>query len=617
MYIICKSRKQTHQFIIPVSFVFLPQNRVDEFQRLLSELTGTPPGDQILTYEGAPLSSTNLLSEYGLCDPSEGEKTTSKHVFLYSRALLRHDAEGSGSSIQLQTLPELPKTHEPTPEDRAPHPLDTAPSPLLRALPEYHRQFQQHLWEAEAAAEASAARVALCCRLVNECDVQAMAVDAAMSSAEPHYEFICNAQAAFQEKFSRKFAFHQDVLSSFDADVEFLCEIELPEQLHYGTISNLSDLVDLQQLKTIANECWRSHRRFAARVSELETLHAALRTDVETLFLRAPCVELDYLSQRLATAAAGMEEQATIVQALAADLRKAETATAEASSSALSSSSMNLQDTVGMLEAMHESHMTTALPTVAQQKKAIEEFAQQCIDAKNALAADALHTLRTVASQQSKIREMKEAFVPFPAALERQDDQISSLLVVRRTPALFKQALAECLRRAAFAEKYSSFAKTLEAKMGEFRLKEENMRNTFTRQVEGQLPAELLTKMGLAQSAPVCTVHVPEEEVKLLLPVTPEDLKGMQLPRYGSIGISSSSRRDVAAPQAVTAPQPPPPESSTAASSLSSSSSLHVQNVQLRAELASQREEAEREAEALKQRILELEMAVANLGSRC
>jgi autophagy-related protein 11 len=600
---------------------------VDEFQRLLADLTGAPVTDQILTHEGAPLAPANLLADYGLFDTEKGEKTASKDVFLYSRALLRHDA---ANPTHLETLPELPKPPETPSEEQTSHQLDTASSPLLRALPEYHRQFKQHLREAEAAADASASRVAFCCRVVNESEVQAMAVDAAMASVEPHYAFICNAQASFQDTFSRKFQFHQQILSSFDADVDFLESIELPEQLHYNTISKLSDLVDLEGLKTIATECRRSHRRFAARVSELESLHAALRTDVETLFMRAPCVDLDSLSQGLAAAAAGTDEQASIIQALAADLRKAETALAEAtaatssaSSSASTSMSIGLQDTVGMLEAMHEAHMTTALRSVEQQRTAIETFAHRCVDAKNALSIDALHALRTIASQQSKIREMKEALAPFPAALERQDAQINSLLVVRRLPAAFKQALAECLRRAAFTEKYSSYAEHVEEQMGKFRLKEEAMRSTFKGHVEGQLPFELLSKMGLEQPPPVCTVSVPQEEVRLLLPVTPDDLRRLQLPRYasGTSGITSGgggggtssdvqgSSSSVGTRTTTVAAAAAAEEAPAASASQKSEKELAEKD----ALILKVQEEAEKEAAALKKRIVELETALANL----
>lgn len=107
-----------------------------------------------------------------------------------------------------ETFP--PKAPDPAPPPQLPlHPLDSANSPLLRAVPQYCRQFAEHLHRARVAADAGAARVALCCRLVNEAEVQALSVDAAMASVEPHYAYICNAQATFQEKFARRFAAHE------------------------------------------------------------------------------------------------------------------------------------------------------------------------------------------------------------------------------------------------------------------------------------------------------------------------------------------------------------------------------------------------------------------------
>lgn len=600
----------TRLYTLLLSFFY----RVEEVQRLLSELTGSPPSDQIITHEGSPLAPSNLLADYGLAGTEEGEGRA-RDVFLYSKSLLRPDA----ANPPLETFPGPPGNSAVVAsaserEGEGAHPLDSAPSPLLRALPEYRRQFRGHLQEAEAAAAAGATHVALSCRLLNEAEVQAMAVDAAMASVEPHYAFICNSQASFQQRFNRRYATHQDVLSTFDADVEFLNSVELPPQLRTEEATHLSDLVNLEELRGIAAECRRSHRRFASRVAELEALHTALRTDVEALFMRAPSVDLDGLSQGLAAAAAAADEEVTATQALAADCRRADSCVEDA----MREVPAGLQDVVGMLEAMHESHVTTILPRVNECSAAIEEFARRCLEAKNALAIDALRTLRTIASQQSKIREMREALAPFPGALDRQDAQIARLLVVRRLPAAYKQALAECVRRAAFAEKYTAFAADLAERMGKFRLKESAMRDKFRSHVADHLPAEILERMGLDHPPPHCHVNVPGEEAALLLSVTPEDLRRLQLPRYststgtstGAIGGGGALEKDIPpggmgggysprvdlGPSASTgllggvASTVGAKEGSPGASgaSPSSASSLQLQNAQLRAELASQ-----------------------------
>ena len=507
-------------------------------QHVLADLTGCPPPDQILTHEGAPLSPGNYLSDYGLAGPEDGEGRA-RDVFLYSKSLLRPDA----ATPAPETFPEPPENITAShagvtrgeDEGGSPHPLDSAPSPLLRALPEYQRQFRGHLLEVENAVTRAMTYVALSCRLLNEAEVQAMAVDAAMASVEPHYAFICNAQATFQQRFNRRYAAHQDVLSTFDADVEFLNSVELPPQLQTEGVTKLSDLVNLEDLRGVAAECRRSHRRFASRVAELESLHAALRADVEALFMRAPSVDLDALAQGLSSAEAASEEVKTSSQALASDCRRADTAVEDAMREVL----FGLQDVVGMLEAMHESHVTSILPRVRECSAFIEQFAKRCLEAKNALAMDALRTLRTIASQQSKIREMREALAPFPGALDRQDAQISRLLIIRRLPAAYKQALAECVRRAAFAEKYTAFAVDLAERMGKFRLKEAAMRDKFRSHVVDHLPLDILERMGLHHPPPHCHVNVPGEEAALLLPVTPEDLRRLQLPRYSSTTASS------------------------------------------------------------------------------
>ena len=190
-----------------------------------------------------------------------------------------------------------------------------------------------------------------------------------------------------------------------------------------------------------------------------------------------------------------------------------------------------MSDTVHMLETMHETHVGHLLPRVQAAHAAVEAFAVQCLECKvgcffcsllsswlswpsfrplsphtrpcrpsshplacpllqNALTRDVAGQLRTISSQQSKIREMKnklELFrrvprpevhctcrlanrsalqllqqrrtvdtpvcftppllIPSREALARQDGAVQELLVVRRVPAAYKQCLAECVRR--------------------------------------------------------------------------------------------------------------------------------------------------------------------------
>ena len=75
---------------------------------------------------------------------------------------------------------------------------------------------------------------------------------------------------------------------------------------------------------------------------------------------------------------------------------------------------------------------------------------------QNALTRDAFQQLQTIASQQSKIREVKNKLAVFREALGKQEGSVAELLLVRRLPAAYKQCLAECVRRGAFMEKYAA-----------------------------------------------------------------------------------------------------------------------------------------------------------------
>lgn len=66
---------------------------------------------------------------------------------------------------------------------------------------------------------------------------------------------------------------------------------------------------------------------------------------------------------------------------------------------------------------------------------------------QNALTQDVQHQLQCIASQQSRIREMKDKLALFGEALGKQESGVGKLMLPRRVAAAYKQCLAECVRR--------------------------------------------------------------------------------------------------------------------------------------------------------------------------
>jgi hypothetical protein len=544
-----------------------PSTPMHDIQRTLAALTGTAIHDQILVSNGAPTSPEDTVASIndGVLPSSHAVKSPSPppNVFLYDKTCLLPDSP-LPDPVHLGTLIEESLTTQGKETEagsevsshaamsEAHHELDDAPSPLLRALPEYYRQFCRDAKFAWSAVKEATGLTELCSRLVNEIEVQAMAVDSAMSSVQPHYEFVCEMHKSFEDRCASLLSKHEDVLQTFTADVECLRSIQLvdecasalrgkmpllsqqQQQQQDKTIS-LADLLPLEELETIANETARSHRRLASRVKEVQRVHLSLRADVEALFLRSPSVDLDRLSQELIQVQAASSELETALQLLVADCERAKRAIEQGTSSSAEKMESVHMDMVGVLEAVHEAHVRSVLPRISECQTLIKSFATFCVKSKNVMAVDALLALRTIASEQSKIRQMKETLMPFPLAIDRQDSQVEKLRIVRRLPVAYKHALAECMRREAFNQKYKSFASDLEDRMNTFRFKEKSVRETFENKVKGVVPDALLSAMGLDEDPPlfkVVLVDSSESVESRLLHVVPDQLKSIHLVQH-------------------------------------------------------------------------------------
>jgi hypothetical protein len=525
-----------------------PDTRVEEVQAALALLAGAPVEDQILLVasgaDAAPLAPGRALGACGLPDGAAD-------VFLYSRALLWPDAPAPGAAEEGAALDEAALAAaegagegdgsgegEGGSDEEARHPLEDSTSPLLRALPAYSRHFRAHAARLAALAAAGAAALAAGERLLAEAEVVAGGVDAAVASAAPARGALAAAAAAFAARHAARRAAHADVLARFDADLDFLQSIELPEALQRPGRARLADLADIPALRALRDEVATAHRRFGARIGDLEARLAALRADAEALLACAPPADLEALGAAADEARGAAEAQAGAAAAAAADARRA----GELLAAAAAGAGGSVGDIVAALEAMHESHGAAA-PAARAAGAHVVAFARAAHAARAALTADALPALRAVAAQQERVRAAREALAPFPAALERQDADVAQLLTLRRLPAALRLALAECVRRAAFGDKFSAWAMDLAERMGKFREKEVAARARFLRAVEGVLPGDLLAAAGLAAPPPHCEVSCPGDERSALLRATPGALAHLAPPAAWAAGPAGEEER--------------------------------------------------------------------------
>ncbi|KAK9820447.1 hypothetical protein WJX72_010464 [[Myrmecia] bisecta] len=576
--------------------------RVDAVQQALAAHTGIPVSEQIVMCNGTPLDPTKPLAAYNLPGYADSKP---QDVFLYNKNHLR-----SGAALPLPEppLPPIPEVPAPQSVRYEPHMLDEAGSPLVRALPDYERQFRYHLTKAQAHCEGSQQRYHISQQLLSEMEVQAMAIDAARANVEQHYSFICNEHSVFMRKYVQQHTAHAETLVRFEQDMAQLAATELQPAARTRELTRLVHLVPEQRLRDWAANCGRSHKHFADKVSELEGLFGGLKSDVESLFMTAPSVDLDELGRQMEDRQRCLDQQTSIVQVLTSDFDKVQSLVEETVRqlrAGPSASSVQPLDACHVMETMHDSHVSQLLPQIQEADAQVERFAQHCLNCKNQMTRDVFGQLQKISAQQSKIRNMRNKLAAFKEVAMKQAEAFAELLLVRRIPAAYAHCLSECVRRKAFAELYSGQASQLAERMGRIRAKEVTKRDAFIKHVEAYIPKQVLANMGLLLQPPHCQINVPAAESNLLQ-VSVEELRRLRasldlqasvkavspFAEPGRSGLASSSAPEVGLLLAASLRSPPPPPEAdkedveAADTDYGGGQSLEMENARLRADLA-------------------------------
>ncbi|CAD7705230.1 unnamed protein product [Ostreobium quekettii] len=500
-----------------------PATRVDAVQEVLEELAGIPVGEQIVMCRGLRLDPRKPLSVYRL--PAEDDASAEDNpVFLYSKAFVRPGAV----PLAPEGFEEVEVKVPPMGGISVEHPLRGSPSPLVRALPDYELAFQHHLLLAQEHWDVSQKYVQRCHQLLSEQEVQSRAIDAARANVQTHFNAISRAFTEFMAEYREQHARHSEALATVDRDVEQLSSTAIHQDLRTDKWRRLCDLVPQKQLREWAAGCGRAHARFADKVADLEGLFASLKSDVESLFMQAPTVDLDDLGALLQDREQLLEEEGSIIQVLSKDMRTVR-ALVEDTVQLLGTERLattTAHDACGAMESMNQSHMQQLVPRLRDCNSSLAAFCRDCTGCKNRMTRDVASQLQSISTQQSRILEMKNKLAAFKEVATKQDEAFAELMVVHRIPAAYRASLAECVRRRAWSQVYCGQVSRLAEHMGKVRLKEVQKREKFQRHVEGYLPSEMLVKMGLFVQPSHCQMSVPPEEGSLLA-ISVEDLNSL------------------------------------------------------------------------------------------
>eukprot|EP00873_Tetraselmis_striata_P002870 jgi/Tetstr1/423134/TSEL_013903.t1 len=500
-----------------------PTTRVDAVQHALAALSGIPAQDQIITCNGARLDPSKPLSSYELPAPAGKapalEASTSKQaetkgapeVFLYSRAMLRSDSQAPLAEQVADICVEEPPEPQGAP---CPHPLDDLSlAPALRALPARERGFKHHLAVAQALWVASQDRYRTCQRLLSEQEVQSMAIDAARANVEVHYSYICKVFSAFMEKYTALQQAQRDVLLGFERDMEQLGATELHPAAQADGRRLLVDLIPKERLREWADNCRIAREAFAVKVADLEAIFAALRSEVESLFMTAPSVDLDELGKRMEEAHGQLDMEASVLQCLEKDFSTVQKLVEDTVRQMASrrADAIEPTDTCVAVDSMNHSHLIDLLPQIRSCDAQLAAFMGNCVECKSQMTADVVQQLRQISAMQSRIRDMRNKLAVFQEVAGKQGELFAELCLVSRVPNAYRACLAEVVRRRAFSELFANQAAQLAERMAALREKEVGRADAFRAHVERYIPADLQASLGLTVPPPLCEVNIPRQ----------------------------------------------------------------------------------------------------------
>jgi len=523
---------------------------VGELQAALEAATAVPRRDQVLLRWGAPLDARSPLGAQGLVGAGGGGRGFADAVFLYARPDLRPDVPAP---------PDEPFEGE-APDPPAAPPFDPSATPR-------HTPLEQAALDAAASAalarasalnDAASASAAAAASHADAAAALAAAADGARASVEAHAAAVDSAWASFAGRYDgARVAAERALTDGAGVDLSGVplhpaaaTRLGLPPTS--ATLADVAPLAHPAASVAAAADAWVG---LDARAAAAAAAADGLRADVEALFALGPPADAADASRDAEVAKDAADEAAAAVAALAAHLAAVRRGGDRAA-----------------LRADAASAASAILPRAEAAAGTAREAARACTAARNAMARDVRSQVARVAAHQSATRRLRASLASLAGAADDAAAAAGDAAPSGRLPAAYRAALAEAVRRDAFADVFNAHAGAMAERLASLRAREADRRAAFRAGAERRLPSALLAGLGLGDPPPLATVTVTPGGPGAVPRVTLDDVRAVPLPPPSPGSGEAWAAPPAAAPPPPAAPEPP-----------------DLQNARLRAEVAALR----------------------------
>jgi len=468
----------------------------------LEPATGIPYAHQILLVDGMKLEEDRVLSEYGLPAPD-------RPIFLFSRRSLSRNAPPPDRHAVPPFELEEPSELTPGQQPRSLHDVQAVDvPPLARALLDYERHFCLHLVQARSISEVGGARLATSSQCMHELHVQGAAQRAAAANLRSFAQQLANRYAEFEAQCATVIPQEQELVHSFEADVEALRAVTIDEAvctLEGWSQATLLDACGEDKLRAWLVECQQTTEHLIAKQTQFQQAWAELQAGVADAEEHAGAVvPPTEVAVQLQEAAAVRAQQEEVVARIATDAQEVRVlvdaqllpAGGEPPSQA------SLLEACGAIDSKNSAHTTELLPRLREldcQLRAVQEAA--CA-AKHDASLNLYHRLRAISQLQSLIAELRNKLGLLGLVFGRVQMYCSQLHLMRQLPATYHACLEEVLTRQRVQESASAQIRSTAEAIAVTREAEIVRRDEFMRTHGAMLPRGLPNLSALLQTRP-------------------------------------------------------------------------------------------------------------------
>jgi len=477
-----------------------PNELGEALKTLVVEETSIASSEQVLISENGRKIAANWpldTNEYHLFS----NPNLPSRVFVFDRCLVRTNSlQPRNGVLKESDFPIEEVVSKPLNMDE----FQQFQSVLLQTLPSFERYFEYHVRMAKAHIDVAARMI----KAFEQCSVklnnQQAAVQAVVNNLKLYWLKRKEQEKEFFLRFTKHRRRHDDMLNSFECDLQALKVIQLHPMLKTPQRETLLDCVPEGKLRQWYVKCQQNHEQLSRRVDDLQKLFSEIEKGVELESTVYPLIDFTALRTKLGEARLCRADQEGTFKTLVSDLERVRETLKRLNEDMCSSK--HLSQITQEFEERNDHHRDTLLPKIqaigSKIAKSVNVFAQT----QKELWEWFLIKVKTASKLQHKMKGLDNKVALFAEGMLVNEQMFEQFIKVREMPKAYNCCIEEVVKRRAHSKTIKQQIRLLQEGQEKRRVQEARRRKQFLEKQGKNLPQDFIR--GLSQGPTFCEIQI-------------------------------------------------------------------------------------------------------------